>query len=114
MFAEFAIAVPLLIMLVFGIVHFSVAMNVQQGVHAAAREGARVGSVSGGDVCAAVDQALAAVPDGGSTCSIIASCPGIDSIVEVTATYELAIPLMPASFQPDLTLSSRAAFRCER
>lgn len=113
-FAEFAIAVPLLIMLVFGVVHFSVAMSVQQGVHAAAREGARVGSVSGGDPCAAVAGALAGLPDEGTSCSVVSSCPGVDSIVEVQTTYVLDIPLMPSSFQPNLSLSGRAEFRCER
>ncbi len=113
-FAEFAIAVPLLIMLVFGVVHFSVAMSAQQGVHAAAREGARFGAVSGGDACAAVANALAALPDKNTSCTVVSSCPGGDSIVEVQTTYVLDIPLMPGSFQPDLSLSSRAEFRCER
>ncbi|MEM8905413.1 MAG: TadE/TadG family type IV pilus assembly protein [Actinomycetota bacterium] len=113
-FAEFAIAVPLLVVLVFGVVHLSIAMSIQQGVHAAAREGARVGSVTGGDACAAAKGSLGDLPDGGATCSVISACPGEDSIVEVRTTYVLDIPLMPSSFQPNLDLSSRAEFRCER
>src|SRR5436190_13636937 len=42
---EFAIVLPLLILLVFGIVEFSIAYNRQQGLHAAAREGARVAAL---------------------------------------------------------------------
>src|SRR5436190_21168855 len=40
-----ALVLPLLILLVFGIVEFSIAYNHQQGLHAAAREGARVASL---------------------------------------------------------------------
>ena len=36
---------PLLILLVFGIVQFSLAYNRQQGLHAAARKGARIASL---------------------------------------------------------------------
>ena len=38
---EFAIVLPLLVLLVFGIIQFSIAYNRTQGLHAAAREGAR-------------------------------------------------------------------------
>ncbi|MFT7646169.1 MAG: Flp pilus assembly protein TadG, partial [Candidatus Poriferisodalaceae bacterium] len=47
-----AIILPVLVLLMFGIVEFGLAFNRLQGVHAAAREGARVGAVSPGDECA--------------------------------------------------------------
>lgn len=42
---ELAIILPILILLIFGIVQFGIAWNRTQGLHAAAREGARVASV---------------------------------------------------------------------
>ena len=39
---EFAIVLPILILLVFGIVQFSIVYNRVQGLHAAAREAARL------------------------------------------------------------------------
>jgi hypothetical protein len=44
---EFAIVITLLFLLVFGIIQFGFAFNRDQGLHAAAREGARVAAVGG-------------------------------------------------------------------
>lgn len=44
---EFALVLSLLFMLVFGIIQFGMAFNRTQGLHAAAREGARVAAVGG-------------------------------------------------------------------
>ncbi|MFY9587287.1 MAG: TadE family protein [Actinomycetota bacterium] len=44
---EFAIIITLLFLLIFGIIQFGFAFNRDQGLHAAAREGARVAAVGG-------------------------------------------------------------------
>lgn len=46
---EFVFILPVLVMLVFGIIQFGIAYNRSQGMHAAAREGARLASI-GADV----------------------------------------------------------------
>jgi Flp pilus assembly protein TadG len=60
---EFAIVLPLLVVLVFGIIEFGLAFGRIQGMQAAAREGARLASL-GRDVTAADVQAraLASLP----------------------------------------------------
>lgn len=57
---EFAFIVPVLIVLVFGIIQFGIAYNRQQGMHAVAREGARLASVGATvtDIETRVGQAL--------------------------------------------------------
>lgn len=45
---EFAIVLPLLVLFLFGIITFGLALNRQQGMEAAAREGARLASVGRG------------------------------------------------------------------
>ena len=42
---EFALVMPLLMMLVFGVVQFGLLYNRQQALHAAAREGARLAAI---------------------------------------------------------------------
>jgi len=42
---EFALIMPFLLMLVFGVIQFGTLFNRQQGMHAAAREGARVAAL---------------------------------------------------------------------
>ena len=44
---EFAFLLPLLVVILFGIIQFGITFNRQQGIHAAAREGARLGSLPG-------------------------------------------------------------------
>lgn len=42
---EFVFVLPILVMLVFGIIQFGIAYNRSQGMHAAAREGARLAAI---------------------------------------------------------------------
>ncbi len=46
---ELAIVLGILLMFVFGIIQFGIAFNRNQGLHAAAREGARIASVGGAE-----------------------------------------------------------------
>ncbi|MCB0992846.1 MAG: pilus assembly protein [Acidimicrobiales bacterium] len=107
--AELALLLPILVMLLFGIIQFGLAYNRLQGVHAAAREGARVGSVSPGNECARAADAL----DGLSitaTCTVIQACPGDRVIVSVEATSALDIPFVGSR---NVTLTGRGEYRCE-
>ncbi len=115
---EMAIILPLLIVLVFGIIHYGIAFNRLQAFHAAAREGARTASIPSndyGDVSARVDEAMTGVtvdydppivdPMGGC-----AGRRGEQIKVEVPGEYRIEIPLIP-SF--DVNLTGTGVFRCE-
>lgn len=118
---EFAIVLPLLILLVFGIVQFGLLYNRQQGLHAAAREGARLGSLpqtTQGEIQDRVTDALDGVPfDGSPSISVSPSSSkpcenrsGATVVVTVEATTNVDIPLWD---NPSVTLTGRGEFRCE-
>jgi Flp pilus assembly protein TadG len=128
---EFAILVPVLVLILFGIIYFSLYFNARQGVQAAAREGARLASLSsttGAEACAKAKGALTGVPvdnvsvqvsataPSGSSdvCSTTASvCAGSASsvYVRVAGTVTVSIPFWPGSGV--LTAASTANFQCE-
>lgn len=108
--AELAIVLPLFIMLVVGIVEFGLAFNRLQGVHSAAREGARIGSISPGAECGQAWDSLDAVQVQGFACSVVQSCPGDKVVVEVKATEEIDIPLVGSRF---VSLTGKGEFQCE-
>jgi Flp pilus assembly protein TadG len=118
---EFALILPLLIVLVFGIVQFSIAYNRAQGLHAAAREGARLASLpqtTQGDISARVTSALSGVPlNGAPTISVNPSSTkpcqnrsGQTVTVTVSAVTDLDIPLWGSVSK---TLTGKGQFRCE-
>jgi hypothetical protein len=117
---EFALVAPILIMLVLGIIQFSIAYNDLQGVHAAAREGARYGSLpttDQGEIETRVNEALDGVPmeappdiqvsyQGGG------SCQDADTVkVVVIATFKV-IPFWVPYFD-SATVTGKGEFRCE-
>ncbi len=113
---ELAIILPVLVMLVFGIIQFGIAFNRVQGLHAAAREGARTASIptnNSGDVQARVDEALLAMNFAANPASVSKNCAGNrgESVtVTVTSPYTVSIPLIP---NINVTLTGEGVFRCE-
>jgi Flp pilus assembly protein TadG len=118
---EFALVLPLLILLVFGIIQFSIEYNRAQGLHAAAREGARLASLpqtTQGDIAARVTSSLAGVPlNGAPTISVSPSTSqpcenrsGQTVTVTVTAVTDLDIPLWGSVSK---TLTGKGQFQCE-
>jgi Flp pilus assembly protein TadG len=118
---EFAIVLPLLVLLVFGIVQFSILYNRQQGLHAAAREGARLASLpqtTQGEIETRVLDALQGVPfDASPSISVSPSStkpclnrPGETVVVTVQAATQLDIPMWGSQ---GVTLTGRGEFRCE-
>src|SRR4029079_5353100 len=106
---EFALVLPLLVVLVFGIVEFSIAYNHKQGLHAAAREGARLAALpqsTQSDVADKVRDALSGVLNSNeinaATITVTPStthpcdgaAPGTHVIVTVSAPDALAIPFV--------------------
>jgi len=114
---EFAILLPILILLVFGIIQFGITWNRAQGLQAAAREGARLASLpytSTSDVQSRVTSALQGVPlDSPPTVTVSQSCSnatGQTVTVKVAATTSIDIPLWGSQ---SVTLHGQGSFRCE-
>jgi Flp pilus assembly protein TadG len=116
--AEFALVLPLLVLLVFGIIQFSIAFNRYQGIHAAAREGARTASLSTSTVPqiqARVTEALAGISFDTAHSTTVAPGPcanrqGQQVTVTVTAPHTIQVPLLPTT---TITLTGQGVFRCE-
>jgi Flp pilus assembly protein TadG len=118
---EFALVLPLLIVLVFGIVQFAIAYNRAQGLHASAREGARIASLpqtTQSEITSRVTSSLSGVPlDGTPSISVNPSTTrpcqnrtGQTVTVTVQAVTSLDIPLWGAVSK---TLTGKGEFRCE-
>ena len=114
--AEFTFVLPIFVILVFGIIQFGLALNRVQAYQAAAREGARVGSLessSTGDINSAVTNALVGfgvAPTVSISPGLCAGRPGAPITVQVTAPYTIQIPLLPDT---TVTLEGDGVFRCE-
>lgn len=106
---ELALVLPVLVMLLFGILQFGIAYNRLQGVHAAAREGARAGAVSPGGECSRAADAMDGLGTT-STCTVVQSCPGDRVIVEVVVDNDIDIPFVGSR---TVTLTGRGEYRCE-
>ena len=128
---ELALILPILILLVFGIVQFGIAFNNKQGLHAAAREGARFGALpqhSKTEIISRVDDALDGVidpsdatvtvhiirPNGTEIDAPTQPCDlqaaGTRVKVIISTPHHTQIPLM--NFAAG-TLTAKGEFRCE-
>ena len=121
--AEFAFVLPLLVMLLVGIVEMGIAFNRAQAVEAAAREGARLGSLSSTDTAAIttrVNDSLAGISM--SSAPVVTVTPATAKpclnnatqqvTVKVVAKHTINIPLVPG-FPKTVDLTGQAVFRCE-
>jgi len=113
---EFALVVPVLLVLLFGIIEFSKALNTQATLSAAAREGART-MITAGTVATAltaVQNAAGALGLPATAVSIVpATCVGApaNTTVTVTITYRqvFASGVLGST---GVTLTGTAAMRC--
>jgi Flp pilus assembly protein TadG len=119
---EFALVLPILILLLFGIIQFSIAYNRIQGLHAAAREGARVASLphtTSGEIDQRIRDALSGVIKDPAAVNISVE-PGSTrpckdrsgKTVVVTAEYPTDIDI-PLWGKKALILTGEGTFRCE-
>ncbi len=117
--AEFALALPVLLMILCGIIEFGLVFSRAQAVEAAAREGGRLASLSSttnADVVDRVDATLVGtVLDSAPTVAMspVIGCLGREGqsvTVTVTAPHQISIPFV---FDHDLNLTGQAVFRCE-
>jgi Flp pilus assembly protein TadG len=123
---EFALLLPVLLLLIFGIIDFGRAINDQITLTQAAREGARLASL-GYSTSAVTTRAqsaatgLSPVP----TVSVTTACPtgagtGVDAVVKLTYTFSFVTPVGAfaamfgtASFGSTLSLSATGEMPCE-
>ena len=98
---EFALVVPLLLLIVLGIVDFGFMLSDRQAVSQAAAEGARAAAVSQGDPVAdgkAAMQAALKTQFGngfscGSGCTVTLSADGCCATAKVSIPFDEAVPL---------------------
>lgn len=111
---EFALIVPVFVLLVFGAIEFSYMYNQQLAVTNAARTAARVmsiGNVSGTAVSAAIAAAPGLKP--ALTASNIALSPAVcTSGATMTATVSYPARFLTGMFGSTLTLKGKAAWQC--
>ena len=118
---EFALILPLLLMVVFGVVQFGLLYNRQQALHAAAREGARLAALPSATLTEITDRAndsLQGVPMSGTptitvTPNVTQPCVGRlgETVsVEVKLATTIEIPLWGTESKD---LVGRGEFRCE-
>lgn len=114
--AEFAIILPALLLLIFGMLQLGLAFQRQEAVHAAAREGARVASLptsSAADACNRSTASLAGTSFTGTpTCNVVGDCatnsPKV--VVTITVANTLEIPFFGTQ---TFDLTGKGDFRCE-
>ena len=118
---EFALVLPLLMLMVFGTIQFGLLFNRQQALHAAAREGARVAalpSTTQAEISARATSALdgrphAATPTIAVVPNVTKPCDarlGESVVGTVSVPTSIEIPLWGTTAK---TLTGRGEFRCE-
>jgi Flp pilus assembly protein TadG len=114
--AEFALILPILVMLIFGMLQLGLAYQRQESVHAAAREGARVASLpttTTAQACARSTAALAGTGfDSIPTCAATSDCSTSTGDVTVTITVSNTIDI-PFVGTQTFNLTGIGDFRCE-
>jgi Flp pilus assembly pilin Flp len=119
---EFALLLPLLVLIVFGLIDFGRAINAQITLTQAAREGARALSF-GGSTYQARAQAAAIGLSGVTVTELpdikgVTGCPtgsgqaGDDAVVQVTYTFSFITPI-GTFFGPTKTLTAEGRMPCE-
>ena len=122
--AEFAMIVPIFLLLVFAIVDFGMGFHAWITVTNAAREGARLGAVGGSSIEISDEvYATSATLDAAQLSVIVTNAeglPGTSVTVDVTYDYHLITPLSSvmglvsgSTIGPNLAFKSKAEMRLE-
>ena len=121
---EFALLLPMLLLLVFGIIDFGRALNAQIVLTQAAREGSRLAAL--GESNANVTSGTKAAATGLSpvAVNVVTSCPtdagaGVNAKVQVSYTFSFITPInaiaqmFGSSFGSSMTLTATGVMPCE-
>jgi hypothetical protein len=103
---EFALVVPVLLLLLFGTVVAGSVFVDNLKLQAAAREGARAGALVPSRACPAAMDGLRVR---GATCRVVSGCPGGSSTIRLQATEVVTLPILG---DRTVTLQSSATFSC--
>jgi len=95
---EFALVVPVLLLIVFGIIDFGRALNAQIALTGAAREGVRLAALGYPDAAIQARVAAAAPDLSGVTTTVVASCtpgagPSANAQVNVSYRFSFITPI---------------------
>jgi len=120
---EFAIMLPLLLLLVFGIIDFGRALSAQVTITQAAREGARLAALNQPNVVSRTQAAAPGLSEVGVT--IVSACapgagPTANADVKVTYTFKFITPIGAiaglfgtSGLGSQLSLSAQGVMPCE-
>lgn len=118
--AEFAIILPILLLVVMGIFQFGLLFNAYLTIENVSREGARVGVTGGSDaeINSAVLSYASALDPGRLTVTVTPGeagrDPGETLTVKVTYNYELSVPIINSLFENgEVVLSAQTSMRVE-
>jgi len=107
---EFALVLPFLVAMLFGIVVTGIVFIGRMQVQAAAREGARIGAVAPGGGCNAARQQLSSFSQSSVACSEVRSCTTTGNTVTVTVNQDVSIPVLG---NRSVTLQSTSVYACQ-
>lgn len=118
---EFALLLPLLLLLIFGIIDFGRALNAQITLTQAAREGARLAALGEPNVVSGTQAAATGLSP---VAVSVTSCPvnagtGANATVKVSYTFSFVTPLSALSglfgsaLPSTLTLTAQGVMPCE-
>ncbi len=107
---EFALVLPILVLLVMGIIEFSRAYNAKISLQHAVREGVRVHALQTGDDPVQRTKDAATSLDGSQIDVTVTACaPGSPTSVAATYPFSYDIPMFGSS---SITLSASGVMRC--
>lgn len=116
---EFAIILPILLMLVMGILQFGMMLNSYLSIENASREGARAGVIGSSDV-EIENLIIAASPSLDSNDLTVTVTPneasrksGDTLTVKVTYNYKLIVPIISSLFNNLIVLNGQTSMRVE-
>ena len=118
---EFALLLPVLLLLVFGIIDFGRALNAQITLTQAAREGARIAALGESNVVSGTQAAATGLSPVAVT---VTACPagagtGVNAVVKASYSFSFVTPLsaiagiLGSSLGSTMTLTATGVMPCE-
>lgn len=107
---EFALVLPVLIALLFGIVVTGLVFIGRMQVQAASREGARAGAVAPGQACGAARAQLSSFSASSVNCTEVRDCTTTGSSVQLQVTQTVSIPVLG---DRTVSLDSTSVYACQ-
>jgi Flp pilus assembly protein TadG len=122
---EFALLLPVLLLLIFGMIDFGRAINAQITLTQAAREGARLAALGQSTATVVSRAQTAATSLSPVTVTVISACPvnagvGVDAVVQTSYSFSFVTPVGSiaamfggVSYGSSLTLTAQGEMPCE-